>query len=60
MGDLVLAPGDAVRFVCNIPLDRKDELTASMGIQDVDENIPVTQHMVKWGDEECSSRPGAK
>jgi len=48
MGDLVLAPGDAVRFVHDIPLNRKDEFTTSMGVEDVDENIPVTQHVVKW------------
>jgi hypothetical protein len=47
MGDVVLGPGDAVRFVHIIPADRKDGFATSIGIQDVNEDIPIKQHMVK-------------
>jgi len=47
MGDIVLAPGEAVSFVHIIPMNRTDGFATSMGIQDVNENIPITQHMLK-------------
>jgi hypothetical protein len=47
MGDIVLDPGDAVRFVHVIPVDRKDGFAPSIGIQDVNDNIPIKQHRVK-------------
>jgi hypothetical protein len=44
MGDLTLAPGEAVKFIHNIPIDRKDGFATSIGIQDIKEDIPITQH----------------
>ena len=43
MGNIVLAPGHAVKFVHIIPSDRKDGFTTSIGIQDVAEDIPVSK-----------------
>jgi hypothetical protein len=47
MGDIVLGPGDAVRFVHIIPVERKDGFATSIGIQDVNDDIPIKQHMAK-------------
>ncbi len=47
MGDIVLVPGDAVRFVHIIPLERKDGFATSIGIQDINEDIPIRRFTVK-------------
>ena len=47
MGDITLAPGDAVSFIHIIPIDRKDGFATSMGIQDIADDIPIKQHIVK-------------
>jgi hypothetical protein len=47
MGNIVLAPGDAVRFVHIIPADRKDGFASSVSIQDIQEDIPIKKLVVK-------------
>src|SRR5580698_6305218 len=47
MGDIILAPGDAVRFVHIIPIDRKNGFATTIGIQDIKEDIPIKRLMVK-------------
>jgi len=44
---LVLGPGDAVKFVHIIPVNRKDGFATSMGIQDITDNIPIKQFNLK-------------
>ncbi len=45
-GNLTLAPHDAVQFVHVIPIGRKDGFATVVGIQDVNEQIPVKQYRV--------------
>ncbi|MGA3283865.1 MAG: hypothetical protein ABSD57_05335 [Verrucomicrobiota bacterium] len=47
MGDVVLAPGEAIRFVHIIPLDRINGFATSIGIQDINEDIPIKRLTVK-------------
>jgi hypothetical protein len=47
MGNIVLAPNDAIRFIHIIPADRKDGFTTSIGIQDINDNIPIKLLTVK-------------
>ena len=47
MGSIVLAPGEAVRFVHIISITRKDGFATSMGIQDIKDEIPIKKLVVK-------------
>ena len=47
MGDVVLAPGEAVKFVHIIPIDRKDGFASSIGIQDIAGEIPIKRLTLK-------------
>ena len=49
MGNVVFAPGDAVKFVHIIPIDRKNGFATSIGIQDIAADIPIKQFTLKAG-----------
>jgi len=57
MGDITLAPSEAVRFIHRIPIDRKDGFATSIGIQDIKDDIPITQHILNGKDDSIKRPP---